>query len=148
MLYNAQRPLIVEAEDIGIIQDILQFLEVISVSVNAGICLYLEPIPGVDTLGRRLQLFIAYHAICLLAKGVVKWYLPEQGVQAKIQIERSTFLESKLIDFVPDLEANTGQAATILQMFSTANDDEVSKELDLETYPTAAIVYDKRVLTL
>ena len=59
------------------------------------------------------------------------------------------FLQSKLVDLVPDHDNDVGGiTGALLNMFTGVKDDDVTRPLDIDIYPTEAVVYSKKDISL
>jgi len=99
-----QRPVLMGAEDIGTWQDIFTFLAVAAVVTNAGIATFTMTTFHDYDYVTKIWLFIAFQYVCFLSQGMIMGIIPDEPEEREIQLKRTEFLTSKIIDLVDDDE--------------------------------------------
>ncbi len=136
LLHVIQRPMRIDAEDIGYSQDVLHILGWIALPVNAGLFLFTSP-PDIDrlplSLSDKLWIFIIF---CTLGAMVIVWFSQMSNKTARhiIQAKRNEYFKEKLVDLVPD-KAAAGHG-------SDENDAVLNAPIELKAYPSKAMTYD------
>jgi hypothetical protein len=122
-----QRPVLMGAEDIGTWQDIFTFLAIAAVITNAGIATFTMTTFDEYDYVTKLWLFISFQYVCFLSQGMLMAVIPDEPEERQIQIKRTEFITSKVIDLVDDDE-DTQKVMTDAQ-----------REVHIEEYPSREV---------
>eukprot|EP00904_Undaria_pinnatifida_P001459 jgi/Undpi1/11313/HiC_scaffold_30.g13611.m1 len=103
LLTQMRRPVPRGAEDIGSWQTVFTAITCIAVVTNSAlICLIYEDLVGEYSVSTRLWLFILFQWTAFLFMAALRAMVPDVPEDVTIQLERTEFLSSKIIDQVPD----------------------------------------------
>eukprot|EP00752_Nemacystus_decipiens_P016452 g14707.t1 len=103
LLTQMQRPVPRGAEDIGSWQGVFTTISCIAVVTNSGmICLIYEDLVGEYSLSTRLWLFILFQWVAFIFMAAIGATVPDVPEDVTIQLQRTKFLSSKIIDKVAD----------------------------------------------
>ncbi|CAN0077413.1 unnamed protein product [Scytosiphon promiscuus] len=103
LLTQMQRPVPRGAEDIGAWQSVFTTISCIAVVTNSAlICLIYEELVGEYSLSTRLWLFILFQWVAFIFMATLGAAVPDIPEDVTIQLQRTTFLASKIIDKVQD----------------------------------------------
>ena len=91
-------------EDIGAWQFIFTSIAKIAVVTNAGIAIFTMPTFDAYGFGYKVWLFVWFQYICFAFQGMVMVMVPDMPESRLIQLKRAEFINSKLIDKLPDDE--------------------------------------------
>ena len=97
-----QRPIPLGAEDIGTWMPIFQFVAVASVITNAGlVCFTMDGLDQFSNWG-RVWVFIGFQWVLIGMQFMIQCFVPDEPEEVTIQMKRSEFICSKVIDRTPD----------------------------------------------
>eukprot|EP00903_Cladosiphon_okamuranus_P009327 g8896.t1 len=103
LLTQMQRPVPRGAEDIGSWQAVFTTLSCIAVVTNSAlICLIYEDLVGEYSLSTRLWLFILFQWVAFIFMAAIGATVPDVPEDVTIQLQRTAFLSSKIVDKVAD----------------------------------------------
>ena len=104
MLHRYQRPVPQRVESIGLWRNIMEFMIIIAVCTNAGICIFTMTTFEKYTQFQRMGIFILFQYFVFMSQYVISMLIPDDPREVTIQRQRQDFLAKKLIERVPDKE--------------------------------------------
>ncbi len=137
-----QRPIPRPAQDIGTWQTVFTLIATIAVITNAGLISFTMNTLEDYTLTFKIWVFFAFQFALISLQQIVAYVIPDEPHDVTIQIARHHFIESKVIDKVPDddvEEDDDEQVGTDTQqkspLLGNASANAPVYEISLSTYP-------------
>jgi hypothetical protein len=102
LLKNLRRPLPSGVEDIGTWQTIFSLMGTICVMTNAGIIVFTMRVLTMYSLTLRFWIFIGFQWLVFTLQYIVGIAIPDEPYEVQVQLQRSDFINKKLLMKVRD----------------------------------------------
>lgn len=106
-----QRPFPKGVEDIGMWQHIFTLLAMVSVVTNAGLTVFTMDLLGHYRVAVQYWVFVLFQWVCFSLQVVVMFVIPDIPEAVRIQLRRTHFIVSKLIDKLADEDSSDALGA-------------------------------------
>ena len=137
-LLKSRRPMRIDAEDIGVVQSMLEFVAAASVTTNAGLFIFTQPLPYDYSLGTRLWIFIIFHIVCINVRQLAQYVIVDDPVVSEVSKKRQAFFESKLVDQTPDVETENDD---VVLAADETHSDGLKGEVQMQKYPEDPLLF-------
>lgn len=101
-MHLKERPSPKGTEDIGSWLVIMRMLAVVSVLTNAGLVAFTVNALSNITLRARFWIFVGFQWVCFALQGLVSVWVSEESEEVSVQLQRTEFIVSKVLDQTPD----------------------------------------------
>jgi hypothetical protein len=137
-LLKSRRPMRVDAEDIGVVQSMMEFVAAASVTTNAGLFIFTQPLPYAYSLGTRLWIFIIFHIVCINIRQLAQYLIVDDPVVSDVSKRRQAFFEAKLVDQTPDVETENDD---VVLTTDETHSDGLKGEVQMQKYPEDPLLF-------
>ena len=116
MLYQTRRVYPKSAEDIGTWQTVFNLMTTCAVPANAALVAFTMTVFDNHSLTLRFWLFLGIQWFIFSMQSLLRYLIPDVPAPVAIQLQRSDFITSKVIDLTPD-DKDTGKSMMLSLRF-------------------------------